>query len=98
MTVVAGYLALSVDLEGLDPEAAEDACFAAGALAGVTISLLVTRAPADRRRRWLTTLLVASLTSALGCVGLGAAGVLFTVVALVASATLVWIPVSLRAS
>jgi ribosomal protein L11 methyltransferase len=27
-----GYLALSVELQGLDPEAAEDACFAAGAV------------------------------------------------------------------
>ncbi len=29
---MSGYLALSVDLEGLDPEAAEAACFAAGAV------------------------------------------------------------------
>jgi len=30
--VVPGFLALSVDLQGLDPEAAESACFAAGAV------------------------------------------------------------------
>jgi ribosomal protein L11 methyltransferase len=29
---VSGFLALSVELKGLDPEAAENACFAAGAL------------------------------------------------------------------
>lgn len=75
---------------------AEIACFAAGAVAGIGATLFVARGSADRRRRWLTTLLVASLTSALGCVGLGTAGVVATLVALVASATVVWIPVSLR--
>src|SRR5690242_3395645 len=29
---MSGFLALSVDLQGLDPEAAESACFAAGAV------------------------------------------------------------------
>ncbi len=77
---------------------AEAACFAAGAVAGVAASLLVARASRDRRRRWLITLAVASLTSALGCIGLGTAGVISTLVALIASATAVWIPVSLRAS
>ncbi|HVK86183.1 MAG TPA: hypothetical protein VM513_18815 [Kofleriaceae bacterium] len=77
---------------------AEVACFAAGAIAGIAASLLVARTPRDRRRRWVSTILVASLTAALGCVGLGAAGVLSTLVALVASASVVWIPVALRAS
>jgi hypothetical protein len=77
---------------------AEVACLVAGTIAGIGASLLVARASADRRRRWLTTLLVASLTAALGCLGLGTAGVVSTLVALVASATVVWIPVSLRAS
>jgi hypothetical protein len=77
---------------------AEAACFMAGAVAGVAASLLVARASKDRRRRLLITLVVASLTSALGCIGLGAAGVVSTLVALIASATVVWIPVSLRAS
>jgi hypothetical protein len=77
---------------------AEGACFVAGAVAGVAASLVVARASQDRRRRWLITVLVASLTAALGCIGLGAAGVLSTLVALVASAGVVWIPVALRAS
>lgn len=74
------------------------ACFAAGAIAGIAASVLAARTPAPRRRSWLITILVASLTAALGCVGLGTAGVLSTVAALLASATVVWIPVSLRAS
>lgn len=77
---------------------AEVACFAAGAVAGIVASIVVARASQDRRRRWMITILVASLTAALGCVGLGVAGVLSTLVALVASATVVWIPVALRAS
>lgn len=77
---------------------AELACFAAGAVAGIGASLLVARASQDRHRRWLITLLVASLTAVLGCTGLGVAGVLSTLVALVTSAGVVWIPVTLRAS
>jgi hypothetical protein len=77
---------------------AELACFAAGAVAGIAASLVAARTAQPRRRAWLMTILVASLTAALGCVGLGAAGVLATLVALVASATVVWIPVALRAS
>lgn len=50
---------------------------------------VVARASQDRQRRWLITILVASLTGALGCIGLEAAGVLSTLVALVASATVV---------
>lgn len=77
---------------------AEVACFAAGAIAGIAASLLVSRSDGERRKRWLMTLGVASLTATLGCVGLGTAGVLSTLVAMIASATIVWIPVSLRAS
>lgn len=77
---------------------AEVACFAAGAIAGVAASLLVARGERERRKRWLLTLGVASLTATLGCAGLGTAGIVSTLVALIASATIVWIPVSLRAS
>ncbi len=77
---------------------AEVACFAAGAVAGVAASLLVARTSKERRRRWLITLAVASLTAALGCIGLGTAGVVSTLVAMIASASIVWIPVTLRAS
>jgi len=77
---------------------AEAACLGAGAIAGIAASLVVARAAQHRRRRWLIAILVASLTAALGCVGLGPAGVLSTLVALVASATVVWIPVAFRAS
>lgn len=77
---------------------AELACFAAGLIAGAGVSLHVARASSDRRRRWLMTILVASLTASLGCVGLGAAGVLSTLVAVLASATVVWIPVAVRAA
>lgn len=77
---------------------AEIMCFAAGAIAGIAASLLVARTQQSRRRRWLITILVASLTAALGCIGLGAAGVVSTLVALVASASIVWIPMTLRAN
>lgn len=77
---------------------AEAVCLGAGAMAGIAASLVVARSPQHRRQRWLITILVASLTAALGCVGLGAMGMLSTLVALVASATVVWIPVAIRAS
>jgi hypothetical protein len=77
---------------------AELTCFAAGAVAGAGVSLRMARASHDRRGRWLATLFVASLTAAVGCVGLGAAGVLATLVAMLASATVVWIPIAARAT
>jgi len=77
---------------------AEAVCLGAGATAGIAASLVVVRASQQRRRRWLITILVASLTAALGCAGLGAAGVLSALVALVAGATVVWIPVAVRAA
>lgn len=77
---------------------AESACFTAGAIAGIGATLLVARSSQDRRRQWIGTILIASLTAALGCLGLGTMGIVSTLVALVASATVVWIPVSLRAS
>jgi hypothetical protein len=77
---------------------AELTCFAAGAIAGAGVSLRVARASDDRRGRWLATLLVASLTAAVGCVGLGAAGVLATLAAVLASAMVVWIPIAARAT
>lgn len=76
----------------------ELACFAAGAVAGAGVSFVVAHGSQRGQWRLLWTILVASLTASLGCVGLGMAGVLSTVVAMLASATLVWIPVSLRAA
>jgi hypothetical protein len=77
---------------------AEAICLGACAIAGVAASLVVVRASQHRRRRWLITILVASLTAALGCAGLGVAGVLSALVALIAGATVVWIPIAVRAS
>ena len=77
---------------------AETVCLGAGAIAGIAASLVVVRASEHRRRRWLITILVASLTAALGCAGVGVAGMLSALVALIAGATAVWIPLAVRAS
>ncbi|MEO6185782.1 MAG: 50S ribosomal protein L11 methyltransferase, partial [Steroidobacteraceae bacterium] len=64
---MSGYLALSVDLEGVDPEAAEDACFAAGAVS-VTLTDAVDDAvlePAPGEvRLWPQTVLQALFPAA----------------------------------
>ncbi|MEJ7601575.1 MAG: hypothetical protein WKG01_26970 [Kofleriaceae bacterium] len=77
---------------------AELACFAAGAIAGMGVTIRVARTTGQRRRRWLLTLLVASITAALGCAGLGIAGVVTTLVAVIGTASIVWIPVAARAT
>jgi ribosomal protein L11 methyltransferase len=64
---VSGYLALSVDLNGLDPEAAEAACFAAGAVS-VTLTdavddAILEPAPGELRL-WPQTVLQAMFPAA----------------------------------
>jgi ribosomal protein L11 methyltransferase len=65
---VSGYLALSVELQGLDPEAAEAACFAAGAVS-VTLTDAVDDAilePAPGEvRLWPQTVLQALFPAAI---------------------------------
>jgi len=75
---------------------AELACVIAGAVAGLGVTLRAARAPAARGRRWLLTLVVASMTAALGCAGLGVGGVLAAAIALPLVAGAAWIPVALR--
>jgi hypothetical protein len=80
---------------------AEVACIVAGAVAGLGVTWRTLRTPVPRRRRrrrWLLTVLVASLTAALGCAGLGLGGVLAAVIALSLVAGVTWIPVALRAA
>jgi hypothetical protein len=75
---------------------AELACVIAGAVAGLGVTWRALHAPTRRARRWLLTLLVASMTAALGCAGLGIGGVLAAVIALPAVAGATWLPVALR--
>jgi hypothetical protein len=77
---------------------AEWACLAAGVVAGVGVTLLAIRSTGPRRRRWLLRLLVASMTASLGCAGLGIPGVVATLAALVATASIVWLPLAFRAT
>ena len=74
----------------------ELACVIAGAAAGLGVTWRAAHAPVARARRWLLTLLVASMTAALGCAGLGLGGVLAAAIALPVVAGLAWIPVALR--
>jgi hypothetical protein len=77
---------------------AEIICFAAGAIAGAGVSLHVARTAQPRRHRWLAALLIACLTASLGCVTLGAAALVSTLAAVLASAALAWIPIGARAA
>jgi hypothetical protein len=76
---------------------AEAACVLAGAVAGLGVTWRALRSAAQRGRRWLLILLVASLTAVLGCAGLGLAGVVAAAVALPLVAGLAWLPVAFRA-
>jgi hypothetical protein len=75
---------------------AETACVLAGAVAGLGVTWRALRTPTPRGGRWLLTLLVASMTAALGCAGLGIGGVMAALIALPVVAGLAWIPVALR--
>lgn len=75
---------------------AELVCLAAGAVAGLGVTGRALQSPSPRGRRWLLTLIVASMTAALGCAGLGIGGVLAVVIALPLVAGAAWIPVALR--
>jgi len=75
---------------------AELACFVAGAVAGLGVTWRALHSSAPRARRWLLTLLVASMTAALGCAGLGIGGVLSAVIALSLVASVAWVPAVLR--
>jgi hypothetical protein len=77
---------------------AELGCIVAGAAAGLGVTWRALQSPAPRGRRWLLTLLVASMTAVLGCAGLGIGGVLAAVIALPLVASAAWIPAALRAS
>ena len=73
------------------------ACSIAGALVGIGVTLRAVRVRRHRTLRWVLTLLVAAMTAALGCAGLGLGGVVSVLIALGAVAGTSWIPVSLRA-
>jgi len=75
---------------------AELACVLAGAVAGAGVTLRAAELPAHRAERWLLSVLVASVTAALGCVGLGLGGVLATLGAITVAGAASWIPVRLR--
>lgn len=74
---------------------ADVACVLAGALAGVgvTLSAARTRLGAGRGRRWLSTLMVAALTTSLGCLGLGMGSLVVTLATVAACSLAAWIPV-----
>jgi hypothetical protein len=73
-------------------------CVAAGAIAGIGITIAVARTRGARRRQWIETLLVAGVTTSLGCVGLGVVAIGVALVSILAAATISWIPVAARAS
>ena len=75
---------------------AELACVLGGAAAGLGVTWRARRAPATQAQRWRLTLLIASMTAALGCAGLGLGGVLAAAVALPVAAGVGWLPVALR--
>jgi hypothetical protein len=68
-------------------------CLLAGVFAGGTSAWYALRTQAPRRLLRLSQLgLVASLTTALGCVGLGFASELVVLVAMAAGAAVAWVP------
>lgn len=77
---------------------AELACGIAGAVAGLGVTWRAVRAPAARARRWLLTVLVASMTAVLGCAGLGAGGMFAAAIALLVMAGVAGLPFALRAA
>ena len=77
---------------------AELACVIAGAVAGLGVTWRASQSPAPRGRRWVQTLVVASLTAALGCAGLGLGGALAALIALPLVAGAAWIPTVVRAT
>lgn len=77
---------------------AELACVVAGGVAGLGVTWRALRAPTHRGRRWILTLLVASMTAAVGCAGLGIGGVLAALLALPLIAGVAWVPFVLRAA
>jgi hypothetical protein len=74
---------------------ADVACVLAGVVAGVgvTLSASRTRLGAGRGRRWLLTLVVAALTTSLGCLGLGMGGLVATLATVAVCSTVAWLPV-----
>jgi len=75
---------------------AELVCVLAGAIAGAGVTVWTARGQIDRVRRCPPAVLVASLTAMLGCVGLGAAGMLATLATLVTASAVAWIPLAAR--
>lgn len=76
----------------------EVACLIAGAVTGLGVTWRVTRSAESRPQRWIATMLIASATAALGCVGLGVAALGSTLLAVFAVASLALIPMAARAA
>jgi hypothetical protein len=99
--MIAGLVTLAV--EGwCDPEHAMTACGAGCLLAGLVAGggsawYATATAPRRRLRVWVQIGLVASLTTALGCVGLGTGSALAVLAAIAAGALIGWIPAWSRA-
>lgn len=72
------------------------ACSLAGALVGIGVTLRAVQMRRHRALRWVSTLIVAAMTTALGCAGLGLSGAISVLIALGAIAATSWIPVALR--
>jgi hypothetical protein len=70
-------------------------CLVAGLIAGCGSAWCAMRlAPPRRLAMWGRTGLVASLTTALGCVGLGVGSALAVIAAMAAGSALAWMPAS----
>jgi hypothetical protein len=94
---------VTIAMEGwCDPDRAVTLCGFGCLLAGLVAGggsawYAVRNAPARRLRSWFQIGLVASLTAALGCVGLGLGSALAVLAAVAAGAAAAWVPARARA-
>lgn len=86
-----------IECRGLAALASGDVlCLLAGALTGLGVTWQASCATNMRGRRWITMMLIASMTATLGCVGVGVAALESTLLAVFATASLAVIPTAVR--
>lgn len=86
-----------IECQGLTALAGGDAlCLLAGALTGLGVAWQASCATEARWCRWGAMMLIASVTAALECVGLGVTALELTLLAVFATASLALIPMAVR--